>query len=82
MIVKLLCEHRLEFLNLKEGWGGSSESTLVKMSNCWESHALAQIFAFNYFSDVYHNYEDVVPLILELFSQVVQKYLCFLKKVT
>ena len=32
MIVKLLTEHRLEFLSLK-GCRGSSESTLVKMSN-------------------------------------------------
>ena len=31
MSVKLLTEHRLEFLSLK---GGSSESTLVRMSHC------------------------------------------------
>ena len=42
MIVKLLTEHHLEFLNLKGGCRGSSESTLVKMSNCWKSHAAAQ----------------------------------------
>ena len=34
MIVKLLTEHHLEFLSLKEGCRGSSESTLVKMSKC------------------------------------------------
>ena len=39
MIVKLLTEHHLEFLSLKGGLRGSSESTLVKMSNCWKSHA-------------------------------------------
>ena len=33
MIVKLLTEHHLEFLSLKGGCRGSSESTLVKMSN-------------------------------------------------
>ena len=33
MIVKLMTEHNLEFLSLKEGCRGSSESTLVKMSN-------------------------------------------------
>ena len=38
MIVKLLTEGHLEFLSLK---GGSSESTLVKMSNCWKSHVAA-----------------------------------------
>ena len=43
MIVKLLTERHLEFLTLKGGCTGSSESTLVKMSNCWKSHALAQI---------------------------------------
>ena len=43
MIVKLLTEHHLEFLSLTGGCAGSSESTLVKMSNCWKSHAAAQI---------------------------------------
>ena len=43
MIVKLLTEHHLEFLSLKGGCRGSSESTLVKMSNCWKSNALAHI---------------------------------------
>ena len=43
MIVKLLTEHHLEFLGLKGGCRGLSESTLVKMSNCWKSHALAQL---------------------------------------
>ena len=45
MIVKLLTEHHLEFLSLKVGCRGSSESTLVKMSNCWKSHAMALIIA-------------------------------------
>ena len=43
MIVKLLTEHHLEFLSLKGGCTGSSKSTLVKMSHCWKSHALAQL---------------------------------------
>ena len=43
MIVKLLTEQHLEFLSLQGGWRGSSESTLVKIPNCWKSHALAQI---------------------------------------
>ena len=41
MIVKLLTEHHLEFLSLKGGCRGSSESTHVKMPHCWKSHALA-----------------------------------------
>ena len=46
MIVKLLTEHHLEFLSLKGGCRGSSESTLVKMSHCWKSHAAAQLSTF------------------------------------
>ena len=44
MIVKLLVEHHLEFLSLNGGCRGSSESTLVKMSNCWKSHAAAHMY--------------------------------------
>ena len=43
MIVKLLTENHLEFLSLAGGCRGSSESTLVKMSNCWKSHAAAHV---------------------------------------
>ena len=41
MIVKLLTEHHLEFLSLKGGCRGSSESTLVKMPHCWKSRVAA-----------------------------------------
>ena len=39
MSVKLLTEHHLEleFLSLKGGFTGLSESTLVKMPHCWKS---------------------------------------------
>ena len=43
MSVKLLTEHNLEFLSLKGGCTGSSESTLVKMPHCWKSHVAAHI---------------------------------------
>ena len=43
MSVKLLTEHHLEFLSLKGGYTGSSESTLVKMPHCWKSHVTAQM---------------------------------------
>ena len=43
MSVKLLTEHRLEFLSLKGGRRDLSESTLVKMLNCWKSHATAHL---------------------------------------
>ena len=44
MIVKLLTEHHLEFLSLTGGYRGSSESILVKMSNCWELHVTAHLY--------------------------------------
>ena len=44
MIVKLLTEHHLEFLSLKGGCKGSSESIHVKIPHCWKSHALAHIY--------------------------------------
>ena len=43
MNVKLLTEHYLEFLSLKGGCTGSYESTLVKLTHCWKSHATAHI---------------------------------------
>ena len=50
MSVKLRNEHHLEFLSLKGGCTGSSESTLVKMLHCCKSHYTAQILKL--FSDV------------------------------
>ena len=38
-----MTEHHLEFLSLKGGCTGSSESTLVKMPHCWKSHVTAQL---------------------------------------
>ena len=47
MIIKLLTEHHLEFLSLKGGCRGLSESTHVKIPYCWKSHALAHIKGIN-----------------------------------
>ena len=44
--VKLLTEHHLDFLSLKGGCIGSSESTHVKIPHCWKSHVTAQYFYF------------------------------------
>ena len=44
MSVKLVTEHHLEFLSLKGGDTGSSESALVKMPHCWKSHVAVQMF--------------------------------------
>ena len=41
MIVKLPTGKHLEFLSLKGGCTGSSESTLVKRPHCWKSHIAA-----------------------------------------
>ena len=43
MSLRLLTEHHLEFLSLKGGYTGSSESTRVKMSHCWNPHVMAQL---------------------------------------
>ena len=61
MIVKLLTEHHLEFLSLKEGCRGSPESTLAKMSNCWKSHVTAHLFFvfFNSFQSYNVDYGHV-----------------------
>ena len=73
MIVKLLTERHLEFLSLKGCCTGSSESTLVKMSNCWKSRALAHIckllivylftltLAYLYF---HNNYKSLIKLFI------------------
>ena len=44
MTVKLLTEHHLEFLSLKGGCTGSSESIHVKMPQCWKSHVAARMY--------------------------------------
>ena len=46
MIVKLLTEHHLEFHSLTGGCGGSSESTLVNMSNCSKSQSTAHLYVW------------------------------------
>ena len=43
MSVKLLTEHNLEYLSLKGGCTGSSESTLIKMPYYWKFHVTAHI---------------------------------------
>ena len=43
MSVKLLTEHHLEFLSLKGGCAGLSESTHVKLPHCWKSRVTAHM---------------------------------------
>ena len=56
MVVKLLAEHHLEFLRLKGDCTDSSESTLVKIPNCWKSHAVAQLFSTLPRTDLFINH--------------------------
>ena len=49
--VKLLTEQHLEFLSLKGGYTGSSESIHVKMPQHWKSLVAARMsISFNFFS--------------------------------
>ena len=52
MNVQLLTENHLEFLSLKGGCSGSSESTLVKIPQCWKSRVTAHLCAL---SAIYKN---------------------------
>ena len=75
MIVKLLTEYHLEFLSLKGGCTGSSESTLVKMPHCWKSPVVAHlIFCFRY---TIHN--NGTLQITQLDPDHVGVYQCFLR---
>ena len=50
MNIKLLTEHHLEFLSLKMGSKGLTESTLVKMPHCWKSHIASHYYnTYNFF---------------------------------
>ena len=49
MTVKLPTKHHLEFLCLKGGCTGLSESTLVKMPHYWKSHVRVHLFLASYF---------------------------------
>ena len=58
MTVKQLTEHLLEFLSVKGGGTGSSESSLVKITHCWKSHVTAPIifhsFLMGFVADKIH----------------------------
>ena len=49
MTLKLLTDHHLEFISLKGGCTGSSESAHVKMPHRWKSHVTVHMYkAINY----------------------------------
>ena len=65
MTVKLLTEHHLEFLNLKGGCTGLSESTHVKMPHCWKSHVVAHIsYEIRYKTATY---KSTVTYVMEIY---------------
>ena len=55
MTVKLLTRQHLEFLSLKGGCTGTSESIRVKMLHCWKSHAVAHFLIMHSFLEASHN---------------------------
>ena len=61
MTVKLLNEHHLEFLSLKWGCSGSSESTIVKMGR-WKSCVTAHIALTGLAPVKYENARCASPL--------------------
>ena len=71
MNVKLLTEHRLEFLSLKGGCRDLSESTLVKMPHCWKSHATALLYSIEICINIYCRCERFDPWIFQ--EHILQK---------
>ena len=61
MSVKLLTEHHLEFLSLKEGCKGSSDFTLVKMPHCLKYHVTAQLMIMISLSNDVASGSDITP---------------------
>ena len=74
MVDKLLAEHHLEFLSLKAGCTGLSESIHVKMPHCWNSHIAAQMIILThiYVWTHYHSIYSIYPG--TLFRSEIQQY--------
>ena len=71
MVVKLLIERHLEFLSLKGGCTGSSESTLVIMPHCWKSHAMPQNFTVTFYKEQQHTGPSFVNSFCERSTQAI-----------
>ena len=69
MSVRLLTDPYLEFLSLKGGCTGSSESGHVKMPHCWKSHVTALLFL-----SIFLKYEYSVPNHIEPVSIVTSPF--------
>ena len=68
MIVKLLTEHHLEFLSLKGGCSGSSESTLVKMPHCWKSRVTAHLSFSGLFASGAEKMKTKLGVLMSLYA--------------
>ena len=67
----VLTEHCLEFLSLKGGCTGLSESTLVKIPHCWKSHIAAHLstsYHFYHMKSTYSKCSKNLNTLLFLFS--------------
>ena len=62
MRVKLLTERRLEFVSLKGGCTGSSESTHFKMPHCWKSYVAGQFMIYIGFEPMYVRYAGYINI--------------------
>ena len=75
LIVNLLTENHLEFLSLKGGCTGLSESTDVKMPHCGKSHVSAQlsnclVFLFLLIVFILANSADIAEMPLNVASHL------------
>ena len=69
MSVKLLTEYHLEFLSLKGGCTGLSESTRVKVPHCWKSRVMAHYHDVETRSDISPCIKTDLPLVVYTFGQ-------------
>ena len=66
MNIKLLTEHHFEFLSLKGSCTGLSESTLVKMPHCWQSHVAVHLVKSLTFWAVVHTCEHLMQVLTKV----------------
>ena len=83
MSVKLLTDHQLDILSLKEGCTESFEYTLVKMSDCWKSHVAAHsynskyrwhVYGIYHLSYIYQRFAVPTPVDLKTSVGIIIKY--------
>ena len=68
--VQLLAEQNFEFLSLKGGCTGWSESTLVEMPHGWNSHVALICCSLVYFSTLKVSGKEITPFILQRVNEL------------